>query len=56
MDEEDITRQMVEKIIRKHAGDADFYIEDDTENLILYRVQPEHAELVAEFFDEGVLD
>jgi hypothetical protein len=58
MDEADITRRDVERIIRKHAGDADFYYDDDDDedDLIFVRVRPEHYELIADFLDAGMVD
>jgi hypothetical protein len=49
--EEDLTRRVVEKIIRKHARDPDFFEEDG--DIELHRVLPEHYKLVEEFLDEG---
>ncbi len=49
--EEDMTRRVVEKIIRKHARDPDFFEEGG--DIELHRVLPEHYKLVEEFLDEG---
>ena len=51
--EEDVTRRAVERIIRKHADEEDFYEEDAI--LIFDRVLPEHYELFEDFLDEGPL-
>jgi len=51
---EDLTRQDVEKVFRKHADEEGFYSDDDA--LIFYRVRPEHAALIADFVREGMLD
>ena len=49
MEQEDVTRRMVEKIVRKHVDDVDFY---DSEALVFHRVGPEHFELIEELFGE----
>lgn len=54
VDEEDITRRVVEKIIRKHADEKEFY--EDKAFLIYHRVLPEHFELIEDFLDEGMVD
>jgi hypothetical protein len=54
IDDEDIRSRDVEKIIRKHARDDDFFAEDAV--LHLDRVLPEHYELVEDFFDEGMME
>jgi hypothetical protein len=51
IDEEDLTRRRVEKIIRKNARDPNFFEEDG--DLELHRVLPEHYKLVEEFLAEG---
>ncbi len=54
IDEEDVTRRAVEKVIRKHADEEDFY-EDDA-ILIFHRVLPQHYGLIEDFIDEGMMD
>jgi len=54
LDEEDVTRRMVEKIIRKHADEEEFYEEEAF--LIFYRVLPQHYDLIEDFIDEGMVD
>lgn len=49
LDEADVTRRAVEKVIRKNADDESFYLTDDT--LVFLRVLPEHYELVEDFID-----
>jgi hypothetical protein len=49
LDEADVTRRAVEKVIRKNADDESFYGEDAF--LPFYRVLPEHYELFEEFID-----
>jgi hypothetical protein len=46
--EEEVTQRAVEKIIRKHADEADFYFEDP---MIFYRVLPKHYELFEDFIN-----
>lgn len=54
IDEADLTQQDVEKVFRKHANEAGFYTDED--ELIFYRVRPEHTALIADFVAEGMLD
>jgi hypothetical protein len=49
MEEENITRRVVEKIVRKHADEDDFY---ESDALVFHRVRPEHFELMEELFGD----
>ena len=53
IEEDDITRRAVEKIIRRNADDEAFYTDDEA--LHFYRVLPEHLDLLADFLDEDPL-
>ena len=54
VDEGDVTRQQVERVLRKHAHDPDFYDEDLVAEFD--RVAPEHYELIEEFMDQGMIE
>ena len=51
IDWEDVTSRKVEKVIRKHARDDDFF--EEKTFLELHRVLPEHVSLVEIFIDNG---
>jgi len=53
VEDDDITRRAVERVIRRHADDEDFY---ETDVLFDFqRVKPEHYDLLEDFLDEGLL-
>jgi hypothetical protein len=54
IDEKDRTRRQHERVIRKHAGDEEFY--SDEPIFTFYRVKPEHYELFEDFTLEGMLE
>ncbi len=54
VDEDDRSRRKFERVIRKYAGDEDFY--GDKPAITFYRVRPEHYELFEDFTIEGMLE
>ena len=54
IDEKDRTRRQHERVIRKYAGDEEFY--GDEPVFTFYRVRPEHYELFEDFTLEGILE
>ena len=54
IDEKDRTRRQHERVIRKYAGDEEFY--SDEPIFTFYRVKPEHYELFEDFTLEGMLE
>jgi len=54
IDGKDRTRRQFERVIRKYAGDEEFY--DDEPVFTFYRVRPEHYELFEDFTLEGILE
>ena len=54
VDEDDRSRRKFERVIRKYAGDEDFY--GDKPAITFYRVRPEHYELFEDFTFEGMLE
>ena len=53
VEDEDVTRRAVERVIRKNANKDEFYLEDAI--LILHRVLPEHYPLMEDFLGEDPL-
>ena len=51
LDDEDIKKRDVERVIRKNAKDKSFYHEDDI--WVLRRVEPEHYPLFEDFIENG---
>ena len=54
IDEKDRTRRQHERVIRKYAGDEEFYVDEPI--FTFYRVRPEHYELFEDFTLEGMLE
>ena len=50
IDKETVTRRKIEKIIRRNAGDPDFYLD---EPLVYLKVRDEHLEIFGDIFDES---